>query len=177
MNIFESDFMRRLRYLPEEKRCFFLDTMEQSRKDVTHNVAKHRSSSSYEYQKILHKKVTIALQKGAVAIWMLLDDPAKRDVQQMEARLNELERLVTDFGVMDIYHSVMARIEQTGTTEKMGYTREMILEDKQKEYGHFMATYIKLSESDRQKFIEEIRHPLAHYRPHLKNQMGRQRES
>ena len=56
------------------------------------------------------------------------------------------------------------------------FSKDGVTFAKQDEYTPLIREYCRMSDTDRQRFIKEIQSPLAHYRPHLRNQIARQRE-
>ena len=172
MNLFESTFMRKARYMTEDKRALLLDTMEQTRQEINRLKPTYRNSG-YEGRKLLENKWEMIFETALVTAWMLVEQPKERTAQQVEMRVKEMKKLITDYGCADMFDAVTMRI-----TEREGWTfsGERMTDDKKLEYKDCFTDYFNLSDADRERFIAEVTHPYSQHKTYKPIQVGRQRE-
>ena len=168
MNIFESNFMRRARYLPEEKKAFLLDTTDYVRRECFRMKPIFDASSAEERNRI-SDNIALLLEKQSATMWMLLDHPKYQTVQLIEARLAEMEEMITHHRVDGYYTAACFQLTRNkfGSVD-MGVNGERIPQGKKAEYENCIKEYINLSDSERERFIADVKHPLdSHqiYRP------------
>ena len=183
MSIFESEFMRRARYLPEEKRTFLLDTMDHVRQEYYKRKPLYESGDYRLQQQVEHDFASL-FEKQSATIWMLLDHPKYQTVQLIEARLAEMERMIKYHRVDGYYTAACLKLgPDKYYREGVSRNMEQIPQEKKTEYENCITEYINLDNSGRERFIAEIKHPLdVHkvYRPfpmtYRPIQTGRQRE-
>ena len=185
MNLFESNFINKCRYLSQKKRSFLLDTMEQTRqtyRKIKRNplyqkyTPRYQSASTSEFYKRQMKEASLVIQMGSVAIWMLLDDPQKRDIQGIELRLREIDRLVMYHGIQDMYEAVKKQISGTIWNETYSLSGENVPKHKQKEYEEIIKEYIRLNNTEHKRFIGKIKYSQQRCGYILPLQVIRQRE-
>ena len=119
--------------------------------------------------------MNIAFQKGAVVAYLLLDSPKTRTIPEIEKRLEEMASFVREKdNITSMYGATAWRLND----EKIYivWSNEGMSNPKKEEYDNIITEYVGISDIDRQKFIQEMQSPLMHYRPHLRNQIARQRE-
>ena len=184
MSIFESEFMRRARYLPEEKRAFLLDTTDHVRQEYF-KMKPVFDSGSYQDRKIINDNFVLLFEKQSATIWMLLDHPKYQTVQLIESRLEEMEKMIAHHRVDGYYTAAcLDLVVNRYGPDSIKPNGEQIPQAKKTEYENCITEYINLNDFERKRFIDEIKHPLdVHqaYRPfsitHHPIQKGRQRES
>ena len=169
MNLFEPNFMSRVRRLSQGKRSFLLDVMEQTRQDcrkIEENPLYQRypfARHPWENRAILERQereLNLALQMGSIAMWLVMDAPRKRSPEQIKTRLREIDRLVMHHGYYDMYNAITAKIEGTIFDEIPAPSDEAVPQDKHIEYESRLRGYIRLSGAEREHFIAEMKRPL-----------------
>ena len=175
-------FIGRVRRLPQAKKLFLLDIMENTKrtcKKIKENPLYQRYPSIYHpwekdgIFKRQEREFNLALQMGSIAIWMLLDDPKKRSTDQIELRLREVDRLVMFHAFRSVYTAFTAKIDGTIFDERHIPSGEAIPREKQQEYENRIKEYI-FHNPKRQKLIERIRSSKTRY--NFSPQPDRQRE-
>ena len=163
MNIFESNFMRRARYLPEEKKVFLLDTMDSVRNAFL------GINDTWNRDQFYNNNFS-PLKRQSAIMWMLFDHPKYRDVQLIEQRLEEMKNLMTNHRVNGWYTATGVRLMQN----RWGEVRVVAIDgplgepdfmpqEKRAEYEERMREYIALDDAGRERFISEIKNPLNPY--------------
>ena len=181
MNLFESTFMRKARYMTEDKRALLLDTMEQTRQEINRLKPTYRNSG-YEGRKLLENKWEMIFETALVTAWMLVEQPKERTAQQVQMRVKEMKKLTTDYGCADMFAAVtMCIVEKSitpGVTVEDGktFSGEYMSDNKKYEYKDCFEDYFDLSDADRERFIAEVTHPYSQHKTYNPIKVGRQRE-
>ena len=185
MDLLRSDFIHRIRRLPQKRRFFLLDVLEQGKRTIefiNHNPLYERYSPKIfrpldvaSMRKRQKKEAKLALQMVSVSVWLLLDNPQERNLEQTKYRIREIDRLVMYHRFYDVYEATGAKIEGNIYNETSHPFGEKIPEIKQKEYENRVKEYIRLNAFERQKFITEIQ-CSAGCNNKKSVQFGRQRE-
>jgi hypothetical protein len=186
MDLLRSNFIYRARRLPKERRSFLLAIMEKNRKIykyISKNPLYERYSPKFHRPLDIHSmlkrqkwEAKLALQMGSVSIWLVLDNPKKRNLEQIKQRIREIDRLVMFHGFRDVYEATSAKIEGYIVNETFSSSDEKIPETKQKVYENRMKEYIRLNDSERKRFVAKIQHPIIHRNNNYPIQMGHLRE-
>ena len=169
MDLLRSDFICRVNRLPKEKRSFLLDIMEHTRqtyeyikKNPLYERYSPKSYQPLDIHGILKRQnweKKLALQMGSVSLWLVLNNPQKRDLEQIKQRIREIDRLTMYHGFCDVYEATGAKIEGYIVNETFSPCDEKIPEAKQKEYENRIKEYIRLNDAEREKFITKIQCP------------------
>ena len=187
MDLLKSNFIYHAQRLPKERRSFLLSIMEENRQiyeDINQNPLYERYSPkthrALDIDGMLKRQkweAKLAIQMGSVSIWLVLDNPKKRNLEQIKQRIREIDRLVMFHGFRDVYEATSAKIEGYIFNETFSSSDEKIPETKQKEYENRIREYIRLNNSERERFIAKIQRPTIYHNNNLPIQIGYQREN
>ena len=151
MSISDFIFMHKVKSLPPDKNTFLLASMEQVRQGILKigHVSPNRMTRE-EIEECKQKR-KILLQTGALAVWLSLDDMQKKSITQMTECLTAARELVDSNRAPDMYAAINAG-------------NQVLPQKKKDEYEQILTKYIKLFDSDRQFFLNEVKNPVAQQR-------------
>lgn len=186
MNLFESDFMRRARYLTEDKRALLLDTMARMNKKAWEAHSKYNHPASWQEKKEAESVFAFEIQKGIITAYLLLDSPIERTALQVEKRLREIEKIYKQKNTSNLYYSAQFKYERKESElgieledafnlaeYRLTLSNDTVPSHKKEEYQEQMFNYMQASDTDRERFIKEVTHPYSTHKPHCLVKMGR----
>ncbi len=189
MSLLESDFMRRARYLTEDKRAFLLDTMARMNKKAWEAHSKYNHPASWQEKKEAESVFAFEIQKGIITAYLLLDSPVERTAIQVEKRIQEIERIQKKEGFPSLTRamymtykrdmsSMCPELEEITGTEKYNLvlSKDRISSEQKEYYQQKMFDYLQASDLDREKFIAEVTHPYSQHKTHNPTSAERQRD-